>query len=119
MSFTDELKQLFTRKGLLIVSTGGLMAIIWLLQFILEFKAIDAANLGILHFSLHLVALPIGSLFYLLWSSSHDQKMSYYVSCILLAITMTGLTVLKDPILISALLIMSGLIIGFIFPVLF
>ena len=129
MSFIDELKPIITKKGFLVISGGILSSLIWILLFSFEFRALEEANASLpgdyrgLYVLYHLIALPFGSLLYLLWSTNHDQKMSYIVSCILLAISMAGLAVAGstevNPFLIIVFLIVTGLINGYVIPVIF
>ncbi len=101
------------------VSSGLLGGMMWILHFVLEFKALERVNLEPIYILFHLGALPFGSLFFLLFSSKHDQKLNYLVSSTSLVLSLIGLVALKDPLLIICCLIIAGFCNGNTVPMIF
>ena len=119
MSLADELKPIFTRKGLLLLNAGILSSLIWILHFSLEFKAIEGANLPPVCALFQFFVLPIGSFIYFLLSSKRNHNTVIILFYILLALSMAGLAVITDQLTVIVLLIVAGLCSGYAIPLIF
>jgi MFS family permease len=121
LSILYEIKKagLLTRKGFAIISAGVLGGIMWILHFTLEFKVLEAVDLDYIYILFHLGSLPIGSLFFLLYSSKHNQKLNYLGSSTILIFSLISLLTVKEVILVIPLLIIAGFSNGNCIPSIF
>ncbi|TXT54645.1 MAG: membrane protein of unknown function [Candidatus Thorarchaeota archaeon] len=74
MSFSDTLRPIFTRRGILLVSVALIGGLIWVLHFILEFSILirltpEGVSFNPIFILPHIAMVPLGSIFYLSVSS--------------------------------------------------
>ncbi|MFW9993160.1 MAG: MFS transporter [Candidatus Odinarchaeota archaeon] len=119
MSFSDQLKAMLTRKGLVLISGPLLGSLIWIFHFILEFSVIEAAGLPPIAVLFHLGAIIPGVLFLLFWSSKRDQSIYYTFFFILFGLSLIGLVITRDKIITCFLLALAGFSIGNTVPLIY
>ncbi|MFW9991424.1 MAG: MFS transporter [Candidatus Odinarchaeota archaeon] len=116
MSFKDHLQPLFTRQGLLFVSGGMLAGLTWLLHFTIEFSALASVESEPVFILFHLGAVPFGYMFFLLWFSKRDQTISYLFFSTLFTMSLIGLVITREEIIVHLLLAVAGFSLGCVIP---
>ena len=119
MSFTDQFRILFTRKGLFATGTTIHGGFLWIFHFVLAFSVLSEAELEPILILFSQVAVPAGSTFFLVWSSKHNQILNYLVSTLVLGLSLVALVLFRDPFLVVVFLVTTGFSIGNIFPMLY
>ncbi|MFX0094944.1 MAG: MFS transporter [Candidatus Hodarchaeota archaeon] len=78
------------------------------LHFIIEFVALSRTGLESIGIIFHLGAIPVGCLFYLLWTSKRDPAISYIVFSILFVISLIIMILSQDSFTVVICLAVAG-----------